>query len=85
MAFVDEINNLLGLNNSDPASFCYVSFDRGILIEGYKKILELSSTKICLLLENNNKLEIFGNNLTIKDISHKEISINGKIKTLNSL
>ena len=43
--------------------------DKGILIEGYKKIFELSSTKILVLLENNNQIEIIGNNLKIKEIT----------------
>jgi len=84
MAFVDELNNLLGLEGK-PNTVCHIVFDKGVLIEGYKRIFELSSTKILVLLENNNQIEIIGNNLKIKEISHKELSINGKIKTLNSL
>jgi len=59
--------------------------EKEIWDKAYKRIFELSSTKILVLLENNNQIEIIGNNLKIKEISHKELSINGKIKTLNSL
>ena len=86
MGFVDETNKLLGIDNSlKKQTFCYVSPMFGIVVEGYKKIYELSNNKIMILCEDKKQLEILGENLLIKEISHKELAINGIIKTINFL
>lgn len=83
MGFINETREVLGLNNLKNATFCYISPENGIIVEGYKKIHELSNTRIILLCEDSKKLEIIGNKLSIKEIAHKEISILGSIKTIN--
>ena len=86
MGFVDETNKLLGIDNSlKNQTFCHVSPMFGIVVEGYKKIYELSNNKIMILCEDKKQLEILGENLLIKEISHKELAINGIIKTINFL
>lgn len=84
MGFINETNKLLGIDNSiKNQTFCYVAPNNGVVIEGYKKIYELSKVKISTLCEDGKKLEIIGNNLSIKEISYKELSINGTISTVN--
>lgn len=80
MGFLDETADLLNVGNS---FFMYVNGTSGLVIEGYKKIYELSSTKITLLCEDNSKIEISGKDLSIKEISHREITILGKISSIN--
>jgi len=84
MGFLDETSNVLGINNKlQLKTFCYVSPEHGIVIEGYKKIYELSKTKITLLCEQSKKIEVIGVDLSIKEIANKEISIRGQITQIN--
>ena len=84
MGFINETIKLLGIDNSiKNQTFCYVSPKNGVIVEGYKKIYELSNTKITVFCEDGKKLEILGNNLSIKELSYKELSINGTINTIN--
>ena len=45
----------------------------------YKKLYEISNSKITLLLTDNKHLEIEGKNLSIKELSYKEICIEGEL------
>ena len=84
MAFIDETYRLLNIAPTlKNSTLCQVSPSHGLLVEGYKKIYELSNTKIMVLCKDGKKLEIIGTDLKIKEISHKELSINGTISTLN--
>lgn len=84
MGFINETANLLGLDFSNTnQTFCYVSPNNGVVIEGFKKIFELSKEKIVVLCEDKKRLEILGNNLFIKEISFKELAINGVISTIS--
>ena len=58
MGFVDETAKLLDVTNFKNKTFCYFSFDSGIVIEGYKKINEVSSSKFNILCENNKQYGI---------------------------
>ena len=81
MGFLDETSKLIGINDISN-TYC-ISSTNGVVIEGYKKIYELSQTKITLLCEQNNKIDILGSNLEIKEISHRELCIIGDVKTIN--
>lgn len=84
MAFLDETAKLLGIDERTSAkTFLYLCAQKGVLVEGYKKIYELSNSKITLLCEDGKKVVITGENLEIKEISHKEITISGKIISVN--
>ena len=84
MGFIKETSKLLGIsNNYSSETFCYLSHNHGIVVEGHKKILELSLEKIKVLCEDKLKIEILGNNLNIKEISFREICVTGKIKAIN--
>lgn len=86
MSFLDETAKTLGIDRLVKEKvFCYFSPLHGITIEGYKKIFELSQNKIVLLCPNSSKIEILGEDLKIKDIATNEISIKGRIKTINYL
>jgi len=83
MGFIKETREILSLTNLKNTTFCYISPNKGVVVEGYKKIYELSNIKIILLCEDTKKLEIIGTNLSVKEIAHKEISILGNINTIN--
>lgn len=83
MGFINETAKLLNLDNQTKQTFCYVSPSNGIVVEGYKKIYELSNTKITLLCDKASKIDLHGENLQIKEISHSEIAITGHIKNIN--
>ena len=86
MGFIDETKKMLNINKDFVnQTFCYLSPENGIVIEGYKKIYELSNTKITVYCEDKKRLEVFGEHLIIKEISFKELAINGKITTVNIL
>lgn len=86
MGFYDETKKLLGINKQEfEAPLLSTSPQSGTIIEGYKKILELSDTKIIILCSNNKNLEIIGLNLCIKEMARNEITIKGKITTINFL
>jgi len=84
MGFINETNKLLGIDKTlKNQTFCNVAPNYGVVIEGYKKIYELSKTKIVLICNDGKKVEIIGSNLIIKEVSFSELSVNGTISTLN--
>lgn len=84
MGFFDETIKILDIKKTDLAEpYCCIFPTLGIVIEGYKKILELSETSISVLCGNGKKIDIIGSKLKIKEIAYKEISINGNISSLN--
>lgn len=85
MGFINESKKALGINNLSSEISCQVILNQGAIIEGYKKICELSSERILTLCQTNNKIEILGDDLKIKEISFKELIVSGKIKTINFL
>ena len=82
MGFLDETANLLGIDEKTQNQTFVYSTNHSLVVEGYKKILEFSQVKVSLLCEEN-RLEIWGNNLKIKELSHSELSIAGEIKTIS--
>ena len=75
MAFLEEIVLCFGIND------CHVHlvYPKGIVVSGYKKILELTSSKIVLSLANKNTICICGDELSIKSLAESEIFINGRV------
>lgn len=83
MAFSDEINKCIeSTTNNINDVICTFSLANGITIEGYKKILELSDTKIILLCQNAARLQILGTNFCIEEIAFGEICISGKVDSI---
>ena len=80
MSYFDE--NLKSLNLSELASettVVHFILHGGIIVEGFKKIFELSNNKITLTLKTGETLTISGEKLEIKEIATGEISVSGDI------
>lgn len=75
--------NLDGISNQDVV--CTFIVGKGVCVEGYKKIFELSEKRIVLFFENKKSIEIIGENLQIKEIAKSDISIFGNVKSINLL
>ena len=80
MGFVDEIKNDLTFDKDDVN--CTLSFFKGITVEGYKKILELSESRVVLLCKNALKIQILGSNFCIEEIAHEEICLSGNVDSI---
>lgn len=76
MGFLDETALLLGSGDNSTTFMC-IKGNSAVVVEGYKKIIELSSKSIKLLCEDNMRIELAGTNMVIGEISHREISISG--------
>ena len=84
MGFLNETAKVLGIDHTlNNQTFCQVFPSHGIVIEGFKKILALERNKIVICCQDNKTLELLGKNLTIKELSHKELSVLGIIETIN--
>ena len=83
MSFFNETQESLKLLNGDINDvICTFSFSGGITIEGYKKILELSETRVVLLCSNAIKLQILGSNFCVQEIANSEICLSGSIDSI---
>ncbi|MBQ7466898.1 MAG: YabP/YqfC family sporulation protein [Clostridia bacterium] len=83
MSFFDETQESLHLikdNINDVV--CTFSLSSGITVEGYRKILELSDTKVVLLCQNAIKLQILGTDFCVQEIAHGEICLSGQIDSI---
>lgn len=83
MAYLNE--QLGSLNISDLANenvCCTFILHKGVCVQGYKKIFELSNKKIVLMIKTGERLEISGENLEIKEIATSEISVSGVVKNI---
>lgn len=84
MGFLNEQLSALKLDDlSKQDVVCTFIVGKGICVEGYKKIFELSEKKIVLFIENKKSIEIVGENLQIKEIAKNDICISGIVKSLN--
>jgi len=83
MGFFDECKNALDLSKLGSSSAtCYFLIGKGVVIEGYKKLFELSEEKILLLLGSGERLEVLGEKLEILELAKSEIAIGGKISSI---
>ena len=83
MSYFDE--NLKYLNISELAIesvCCTFILNKGVCVQGYKKIFELSNKKIVLMIKTGERLGISGENLEIKEIATSEISVSGVVKNI---
>lgn len=85
MGFVQEINQLLGIDTL--ANDMYITFmvSKGAVVQGYKKLLEISDTKLVVLGKNKRKLQICGQSLEIFSLAPSEIVIHGKVSFVGEL
>ena len=79
MSFEQEIKEMLKID--EALSDMYVTFvvSKGAVVQGYKKLLEISDTRLVVLGKNKRKLQICGNNLEIFSLAPSEIVVHGKI------
>lgn len=80
MSYFDE--NLKSLNISELAietTTVHFILHEGIVVEGFKKIFELSENKITLALKTGETLIVTGDKLEVKEIAKGEISVAGEI------
>ena len=83
MGFIDETKQNLGLTDNNLNDVvCTFSLANGITVEGYKKILELSETRVVLLCQNAIRLELLGNNFCVQEIAFGEICLSGQIDSI---
>lgn len=79
MSFEQEIKEMLGLDKSISDIYVYVVVSKGAVVQGYKRLLEISDTRLIVLGKNKRKLQICGNNLEIFSLAPSEIVVHGKI------
>ncbi len=80
MAFLDETAKLLGIDEKTRTNTFVYASQSGVVVEGYKKIQELSNAKITLI--GNPTTTIIGKNLQVKEISYREMSVEGEISSV---
>lgn len=84
MGFLNEQLSSLKIDDlSKQDVVCTFIIGKGICVEGYKKIFELSEKRIVLFIENKKSLEIVGENLQISEIAKNDIFILGTVKSIN--
>lgn len=86
MAFIDESTSSLSLKElAKNQVACYFALGVGVVVDGYKKLFELSDTKIVLLLLDGKKLQLAGEKMIIKELSVSEITITGSVQSITVL
>ena len=86
MGFIQENTsslNILKFAKNDVS--CYFVLSKGIVVEGYKKLLEISDIKVTLLLPSGEKLQISGENLSIKELAQNEITVCGEVVSITKI
>lgn len=84
MSFINEINELLGINNQNDMCVTFM-VNSGAVVQGYKKLIEISDTKLVVVGKNRRKLQISGQQITIVSLAPYEIVIHGKISCVEEL
>lgn len=83
MAYLNEQLGSLSISDlANESVCCTFILNKGICVQGYKKIFELSTKKIVLMIKTGERLEISGENLEIKEIATSEISVSGVVKNI---
>lgn len=83
MAYLNEQLGSLSISDlANESVCCTLILNKGVCVQGYKKIFELSNKKIVLMIKTGERLEISGENLEIKEIATSEISVSGVVKNI---
>ncbi len=85
MSFLAEINELLGVSNLNADLFITFVPSKGAIIQGYKKLLEITDNRLIVLGKNKRKIEVLGINLEIFSLAPSEIVVHGKIVQVGEL
>ena len=79
MSFFNEVLNSENLKDAD-FRFKIVILDDGlIMVEGFSKVISLSSTNIALKLETKKRISIDGENFVITTLGKSELVARGLI------
>lgn len=83
--FFNEIVSDYGLENSILNSFNIINMSNKLVyIEGQKGVFSISKTRISVLVKNL-KINILGNDLTIKRITETTVVVVGEISQIESV
>lgn len=79
MSFIQEINSLLGIDGITQDVYITFMASKGAVVQGYKKLLEITDTKLVVIGKNKRKIQICGHGLEIFSLAPSEIVVHGKI------
>ena len=82
MGFLSEINELLDIDNVSSDLTITFMPSKGAVVQGYKKLLEITDTKVLVIGNNKRKIEICGLNLEIFSLAPSEIVVHGKVTSV---
>lgn len=80
MSFLQEINNLLGIENISSDMCITFMPSKGAVVQGYKKLLEISDERLVIIGKNHRIIFLQGKNLEIYSLAPAEIVVHGKIE-----
>ena len=80
MSFLEEINEMLGIDKV-TSDLC-VTFmpSRGAVVQGYKKLQEIGEERLVVVAKNKRKISVCGKNLEIFSLAPAEIVVHGKVE-----
>lgn len=80
MAFLSEINELLGLDGiSEDITITFLP-SKGAVVQGYKKLVQITEESLVVEGKNKRRIQIFGKSLEIHSLAPAEIVVHGKIE-----
>ncbi len=77
---LDEINELLGIDKVSTDLLVTFMPSKGAIVQGYKKLQEITDTKLVVLAKNKRIIQICGTNLEIFSLAPSEIVVHGKVE-----
>lgn len=85
MSFINEINDMLG--SSEIAGDLRITFvpSRGAVVQGYKKLQEISEERLVVVAANKRVIELVGKNLEIFSLAPSEIVVHGKVEAVREV
>lgn len=85
MGFIQEFNELLGINGTEADMSVMFMVSKGAIVVGYKKLLEISNCHIVVMGKNKRKIKLEGVGLQITSLSPAEVVVNGKVLKVEEL
>lgn len=83
MSFFNELLSSENINELDYKFKVLVLDDCLFMIEGYTKIISLTSNNIILKLSKTKRINVSGNNFCISNLGKREIVVRGQIGGIN--
>lgn len=80
MSFLTEINELLNIDSISSDMCVTFMAGKGAVIEGYKKILNITDDCLVVVGKNKRKICVKGKNLVLHSLASSEIVVHGKIE-----